>query len=396
VTIYDIAAADLSPVGGPSLGWIYDGVFQEIDIATGELIFEWRASHHYPVNTTFKVPISTGQYRDSAFDYFHINSVDKDHQGNYIVSARHTHTVSCVDSSTGAVLWTLGGKLNDFTDLSDGEATSFSWQHDARWHGNSTLTLFDNAAGSNENPSAVSRGMIVDLDVPARQATLQGSYYHPQDMEAVSQGNLQLLPNGNVFVGWGHSAAFSEFRPDGTLLCNVHFGASAFFTFGRVVSYRATKGSWVGKPDTVPDAEVDGDYVYASWNGATEVAAWRVEVWTGEDLTEMAFEPRERFEKQGFETQIPIPDGIGSTYFRLAALDSQGEELGVTDPIQKEPTLSPASDGYHPALTAFGLIFSGCLLAGIYCGIRRMLPRKKSASEYRLVRMRDDDEPSPA
>lgn len=44
VTIYDPIPADLSSVGGPELGWLYDGVFQEIDIATGKLLFEWRAS----------------------------------------------------------------------------------------------------------------------------------------------------------------------------------------------------------------------------------------------------------------------------------------------------------------------------------------------------------------
>lgn len=359
------------------------------------MIFEWRASDHFPINTTYKVPIATGEYREAAFDYFHINSVDKDHHGNYIVSARHTHSISCIDRDSGEILWTLGGKLNDFTDMSDGEATSFSFQHDARWHGNGTLTLFDNAAGSNENPSAVSRGMVIDLDVPARQATLRGAYYHPQDMESVSQGNVQLLPNGNVFVGWGHSAAFTEFRADGTPLCNIHFGASAYFTFGRVVSYRVIKGSWVGKPETVPDAVIDGDHVYVSWNGATEVATWRLEVWDGENFTDMTFESRGQFEKDGFETAIALPDDVDTTYFRLVALDSQDEELGVSDPIQRK-SASTFSDSSHSALVAFALFFSGCLLAGLYCGLRCVLRRKRpKSSDYQLVRMREEDS-SPA
>lgn len=396
MTIFDIAPADLSPIGGPALGWIYDGVFQEIDIATGELIFQWRASHHYPVNTTLKSCAGRGAYRESAFDYFHINSVDKDHEGNYLVSARHTHTVSCIDRNTGAVLWTLGGKLNDFTDMSGGAATSFSWQHDARWNGNNTLSLLDNSVGSDGDRSAVSRGLIVDLDVPARQATLRGAYYHPQDIKTVSQGNLQLLPNGNVFIGWGHSAAFTEFRPDGTPLCDIHFGASAYFTFGRVVSYRTVKGSWVGRPDTIPDAGIDGDHVYVSWNGATEVVAWRLEVWNGRNLTDMVFEPEGVFEKDGFETKIPLPQDIGSTYFRLVALDSQKEELGVTDLIQKECAPAASSNGPSTALTALGLVVAGCVLAGLYCGVRRILAQRKSwSSGYQLVGMREEDS-SPA
>lgn len=374
------------------MGWIYDGLFQEIDLETGELLFEWRASQHYPINVTSHTLSGTGQHRDSAFDWFHINSVDKDRDGNYLISARSAHTVCSVDGNTGDVLWTLGGKFNDFTDMSDGAATSFSWQHHARWHGNTTLTIFDNSAASNEDPSAVSRGMVVDLDVAARQATLRGAYYHPQDMEAVSQGSVQILPNGNVFVGWGHSAAFTEFHPDGTPLCNVHLGASAYFTFGRIKSYRAFKGSWVGKPNTVPDAAIADDHVYVSWNGATEVATWRLDAWDGNDLAEMHFEPRGQFEKDGFETAIEIPSDIENTFFRLVALDSQGQELGVTDLIKREEESGSFTERHHTAFVAIGLLFAGCLLAGLYWGVRRKIPRRKSAAdEYQLVAMRGDD-----
>jgi hypothetical protein len=132
VTIYDTIPANLSSIGGPELGWLLDGVFQEIDIATGQLIFEWRASEHLPISSTFMEIDDHGQSEGDPFDYFHINSVDKDTWGNYLISARHTHTVSNIDSTTGALLWTLGGRVNEFTDLSDGAVTNFSWQHDAR------------------------------------------------------------------------------------------------------------------------------------------------------------------------------------------------------------------------------------------------------------------------
>lgn len=110
ITIYHIISADLTSIGGPELGWLYDGVFQEIDIATGELIFEWRSSSYYPPNSSYESIKSRGFDINSAFDYFHINSVDKDGQGRYLVSARHTHTITCISGSTGEVLWTLGGE----------------------------------------------------------------------------------------------------------------------------------------------------------------------------------------------------------------------------------------------------------------------------------------------
>ncbi|KAI9370404.1 ASST-domain-containing protein [Aspergillus egyptiacus] len=357
VTVNDPIPSDLRPIGGPEVGWILDAIFQELDLATGDLIFEWRASDHFPVNSTYESlpPGATGRARVSPFDAFHINSVDKDEHGNYIISMRHTHTVSCISKDTGAILWTLGGKTNDFRDLSNGTATNFAWQHDARWHApNSILTLFDNEAHSRDDPSdRESRGMSIYLDTAAREATLMAEYFHPHQMRSVSQGNVQVLDDdsGRVLVGWGHSAAFSEFTSDGRLTCNVHFGASALFDFGRVVSYRAFKGDWVGRPQTRPDAVIVNDTIYVSWNGATEVAAWQLETWSSSSSSSSSTEHQSgdvtvvtTLAKTGFETEIAIPDELegGHILLRLAALDREGGVLGVTDPLQRNSGASLA------------------------------------------------------
>ncbi|PYH97317.1 hypothetical protein BO71DRAFT_347415 [Aspergillus ellipticus CBS 707.79] len=397
VTIYDPVPADLTPIGGPELGWIYDGLFQEIDIVTGGLLFEWRASEHFPVNSTYDNLKKQGRTRGFAFDFFHINSVDKDDDGNYIVSARHTHSVSCIDKNSGQVLWTLGGKLNEFQDLSDGQATSFSWQHDARWHGNGTLTLFDNASHSSQDPDNESHGMTIELDVAARQAALRAAYYHPQHMKTVSQGNVQMLDDtGRVLVEWGHNAAFSEFSADGQLLCNVHFGASAFFGFGRVVSYRAFKGSWVGRPETVPDADVMGEHVYVSWNGATEVVAWRLETWESEDFNDSSFRVVAQFAKDGFETEIEIPGDLQRPLFRLAALDADGNVLGVTELLQREQGGSLEElMSVHYWIIVIAFVMSGVgMFLGLYtcCGWGRYFRRCRSrTSEYQLVAFSDSE-----
>ena len=382
--MYDSIPADLTSLGGPALGWISDSLFQEIDIETGELIFEWRASHHYPVNNTFYDVVGQGGDRESAFDYFHFNGVDKDDEGNYLICSRHLHSVSSIDGGTGEVLWTLGGKLNEFNDLSNGAATSFAWQHDARWHDNNTLTLFDNSVHSYNDPQVPSRGIILDLDV-SRTATVRNEYYHPLGVNAVSQGDVQILPNDNVFVGWGHSAAFTEFDSDGTPLCNANFAAYAFFNFGRVVSYRIKRGDWVSEPVTAPDAAVLDDRVYVSWNGATEVATWRFDVWDGRNLTDMTFQPRSKFEKDGFETEIEIPAKIGSTLFRLAALDSQGEELGITAALQRSGNDSHTP--YYWGVIILCVLFGCCLLPGCYfsAGWRPSRWRRR-LREYQLLR----------
>ena len=108
------------------------------------------------------------------------------------------------------------------------------------------ITLFNNAANGDYDPQKISHGAWIELDIPARQATLLTSYNHPQDLMATSQGNVQVLDTGNVLVGWGHSAAYTEFSREGDVLCDVHFGASAYFSFGRIVSYRVSKGDWAG------------------------------------------------------------------------------------------------------------------------------------------------------
>ncbi|CAG7978213.1 unnamed protein product [Penicillium nalgiovense] len=391
--IYDPILMDLSSIGGPELGWFYDGMFQEINLETGELLFQWRVSNFYHPSDSYCPIGDSGQTRTSGYDHSHINSVDKDDQGRYLVSMRHLHTVACIDGTTGDVLWSLGGKRNNFADASDGAATDFSWQHDARWQGPNRLSLFDNAANNNDNLSAVSRGMIVDLDMEARQATLAQSFDHPHDMMAVSQGNVQVLDTGNVLVGWGHSAAFTEFSPEGDIVCNVHFGASAFFTFGRVVSYRVFKFDWVGNPLTIPDTAVTPESVFVSWNGATEVAEWRVEAWDGENLRNMNFTAVDQVPRTGFETEIPLTSKVDS-FFRVRAIDSNGESLGVTELLQRLPASSEGSP--HISLWALGPIVF-VVLVGLLCGVyfavhRRFRQGSSSSGPYQLVSHKDENE----
>ncbi|KAJ5547676.1 hypothetical protein N7513_004910 [Penicillium frequentans] len=391
LTIYEPIPADLTSVGGPELGWLYEGVVQEVDIATGELLFEWRSSHTYPPETSYEPLGDRGHERTLGYDYFHMNSVDKNDEGHYLVSARHTHTVTCIDSS-GKVLWTLGGKYNEFDD--DGVATSFKWQHDARWRGPNRITLLNNAANDNGDLSAVSQGLLIELDIPAREAKVVTIYDHPQHMMAVTQGNVQVLDTGNVLIGWGHSAAFTEFSADGEVVCNTHFGASAYFTFGRTMSYRVFKDNWVGMPDTLPDAAMVGDSVFVSWNGATEVASWALEAWDGDSLTNMTFSVVDEVPRSGFETEVPFTPAVTS-YFRVAAVNAKGEVIGRTEVASRGSTPQASFSSDHPWGVTIIMIFSlGCLLCGLYCAVFRRLRRRRSATGglYQLVTPKDDEE----
>lgn len=337
--IYDLKPANLVEFGGPENGFIYDGVFQEVDIASGDLLFEWHLSHHVPFDGTYTPDLKgAGKDSTSPWDPYHINSIDKDVSGNYLISVRHMHSLYSIDGKTGDILWTLGGKKNDFTDASDGGATDFAWQHDARWHDERTITMYDNSAKDFLGPISASRGLVIDMDIPNRIATARDMYFHPEGIRAHSQGNMQILPgSNNAFIGWGHCAAYTEFAPDGEVLCDTHLSPSMWYQLGLVFTYRTYKSSWVGKPLTLPATAVVGNSVYVSWNGATEVTAWRLELWDGLDMKNMNFIPATTVEKVDFETKIDLPDDLPHTYFRLVALDSKETVLGKTTILNKHP-----------------------------------------------------------
>lgn len=378
LSIYEITPADLSPIGGPSDGWVWDGSFQEIDLATGALLFTWKSTDHYSINETYHMwNGGGGESASTPFDYFHINSVDKDEHGNYLISARYTHSITYIDGRTGAILWQLGGRRNSFTDLSGGLATNFAWQHDARWldasHNASsgTITLFDNGAEAGHATAEASRGMRVTLDFFAMTAHLDRQYAHPTaPILSSSQGSMQVLPNGNVLVGFGYAGAYTEFSPNAVVLCDTHFGAASSFDSGDVQSYRVRKQRWVGRPLTKPDIAVQGSSVYVSWNGATEVHRWVLQEadWAqmdGAESGEEGFEgelgeawwPVQTVEKAGFETELRFGVSV-RRFVRVLALDSEGRVLGAS-----EPGGTRLGDEYRNSVSAVDAwrLFFGCV-----------------------------------
>lgn len=332
MSIYEICQMDLTSVGKASDGWVYDGLFQEIDIETGDLLFEWRARDHYAANESFfdVGDKSAAPTASDAYDYFHINSIDKKSDGTYLISSRYMHSITCI-SSTGDILWILGGKRNMFKDLSGGSATDFTWQHDARWYSDNIITLLDNGANERTRTSDHTRGMMISLDFENWTATAIHIYDSPGRFSSHSQGNLQVLPKtGNIFIGWGKASSYTEFSLDGELLCDTHFGPSMFYWFGWVKSYRVQKkANWVGKPSYPPDIAVQKRTVYVSWNGATEIAGWVLQRATRPHAQDSAFRSLSYFPKTGFETVFTLPGDV-SGFLRVAAVDANDEELGYT------------------------------------------------------------------
>ena len=326
ITIYSKVDRDLSGVGGPVDGVVLDGIAQEVDIETGEVLFEWHSLDHVELDESLYEPPPDLK---SSFDYFHINSIDPHPDGYLTISARRTSTVYKVDRKTGEIVWRLGGEQSDF-DQEIGTRTD--WQHDARRHPDGIITIFDNGGVTKD---VQSRGIVVEVDEDAMTATLIGEYTHPNKILDATQGNVQVLPNGNVFVGWGSEPYFSEFSRDGKLIFDASFPSE-------VESYRAFRFPWKGQPQVPPAIAAesgpdDNTTLYVSWNGATEVATWQVLAGSApDDLQEAGSAPR-----KGFETTI-----ISSTdepYVAVRAMDSSGNVLGTSRAIQPQRSQASAS-----------------------------------------------------
>jgi len=328
--LYHSIEWDLSEIGGPKHGLVIDNIVQEVEIETGRVLFEWHTLDHIPVHES-RLAFNPADNRDHPFDYFHMNSIEEDPDGNLIISARHTFAIYKIDRLSGAILWRLHGERSDFEM---GEGAEFAWQHDARVHPNGELSLFDNHEASQDlEGESWSRGLVLQLDEAAMTAEVVREYIHPDRFIAVSQGNMQILPNGNVFIGWGSAPVFSEFTPDGELVFDGRFPAGGN-------SYRAYRFPWVGQPVDPPDVAVeataDGVTIHASWNGATEVASWQALAGSTPESMAPAGDPVPR---DGFETAISVD--AGAAWYGVQALDVDGSVLGASEPVELQSSATP-------------------------------------------------------
>ena len=316
--IYDAIKRDLRSVGGSRKGVVVQAVVQEVDIATGLVLFEWHSLGNVGLSESHeRVPRSSGQW-----DYVHANSVAIDAGGELIVSARQTSAVYRISRRTGRILWRLGGSRSDFRL---GPGTRFGLQHDARPQPDGTLTIFDNSAPPPQRKA--SRAITIRLDLARKRATLVQALKHPENLLSATQGGAQRLPGGGMFVGWGSRRYFTEYDAAGRVVLDGHFAIGGD-------NYRAYKFPWSGRPARPPSlvAKRRGDRIAArvSWNGATDVATW--ELWAGPRADALARVKGQS--RAGFETAISAV--TAGPFVQVRALDAGGAVLGSSATIRTD------------------------------------------------------------
>jgi len=313
LTAFNPIDCNLSALGGPAGAAVTDTVIQEIDLASGLVRREWHSLDHVALSDSYQSAASAAEAWP--FDYFHLNSVQQLPDGRTLISSRNTSALYELDTVSGQVLSRIGGKHSSFTL---GPGTSTAYQHDATVLADGTISVFDN--GALPQVHAQSRAILIGLDPDHRTDTLLAQYVHPSPLLAGSQGGVQALAGGDLFLGWGSAPYFSEFSPSGALLYDAHM-------HGSYQSYRAYRFTWTGAPSEPPALLATGapgapSTVYASWNGDTRTASWQLLAGPSPSrLSAVATVPR-----GGFETAITAP--AAERYVEVRALDAEGAAIG--------------------------------------------------------------------
>ncbi|UKZ77083.1 hypothetical protein TrVFT333_004801 [Trichoderma virens FT-333] len=335
---------DCRPVGGPENALLMDSGFQEVDPATNELIFDWQASKFFTIDNS----------------YASYNADYGTHDGNYLVSSRHLSILTLVDGKDGHPIWILGGRQNQFTDLSNGAATNFSWQHDARIIPSSSnitdethITLFDNH-GEYSGPcqeKCETRALRIAVNQVLHTARVVNQFFHPESIDSGAMGGYQTLDSGNVMTGWGYYPGFVEYTSDGTPVMDFQRGIIGGEPLPDMFAYRVNKGDWKGNPSWPPSVAADAPNnstlnatVYVSWNGATEVASWAIFASNNHSTINSYTNLIAEFPRHGFETAIPLTStNVTRRYVGAAAVSSSGDVLGSTIVIDLQNEGKPAT-----------------------------------------------------
>lgn len=342
--------------GGRRQQWIVNSIFQELDLETGRVLFEWSSLDHVsPHESVFSVNsgrTGSGYNSSDAWNYFHINSVDKDRDGNYLLSARICASIYKINGKTGEVMWKLGGipGVTSSAFATENNLT-FSFQHHARYLSTSgdktkqVISLFDNSAHGTEDSygdvklNGISSAKIIEVDTQAWNATLLYNAPAPYNISVKSQGSAQVLPNNNVLVNWGSEGAVTEYDLEGNIVFHTFLDSGILGE--KVENYRAFKFNWTGIP--FEDIAVASQYtpdgftnVYVSWNGDTRTTKWQV--WSATDEGKSVLEVATR---TGFETKIQVTGHVSSVFVQAI---SNGTVIGESLVVSTVKEVLPYDD----------------------------------------------------
>ena len=321
ITAYYPVYWDATSVHGASRQIVMDSVVQEIDVKTGLLLFQWDSLDHVPLSDAYtETPTQAG----SPLDYFHVNSVEEDRDGNLVISARNTWAAYKVNRDTGKIIWTLGGKHSSFKMSPD---TIFAFQHDVRVRSDAdrTVTLFDNGGGP-PRAHEHSRGLTLLLDVKDKTAIRVADYQHAPALAANFEGNLQQLAGGEAFVGWGQQPLLRAVRRARPRACSTDASSRARRTTAPTCCHGT--GRRAPRRRSAPPAAAPKRPCTRA--GTAPPTSPRGGSCSGDSTTTLTAVASHG--KQGFESTIKTGDT--QRYLAIQALDAGGRVLGTSAVVE--------------------------------------------------------------
>jgi hypothetical protein len=339
VTAYRTVPMDLTKYGGAANGSVLDAAVQKYDLTTGKLLYTWDALQHIPLSDSYQVAPKSG-----VWDAYHENSIQLVSGNRFLVSMRQEWAAYLVSDITNGIEWTLGGKRSTFKF---GRGAQFQWQHDVELHKNQVSVYDDHCCGFTSAGKIIvtgpSRALVLNLDRTKRTASVARSIVRNRGFESTFLGNTELLRNGNVLVSWGSTPWFSEYDKTGKRLLDVSWPGGARSISNE--SYRAYLESWSATPYYPPAGAVRSSKgtttVYASWNGATSVSAWRVLAGSSSKKLSTVISKANR---SGFETAIKLPRAYGT--YEVQALDRRGKVIGTSKPFSAQKSGASSAQFY--------------------------------------------------
>ena len=221
-----VVRMDTIVTGGNPAATVTGLIVQEVD-EQKNVVFQWRSWDHFSITDSY-VDLTA-----SSIDYVHGNALEVDYDGNLLLSSRHLSEITKINRQTGAIMWRLGGKNNQFTFIND--PTGFSFQHAVRRLENGDIVVFDNG---NQRVPPYSRAVEYRVDENAKTATLVWEYRNTPDNFGYAMGYVQRLPNTSTLIGWGASnPSVTEVTPGGAKLYEMTLPDGVY-------SYRAYRYPW--------------------------------------------------------------------------------------------------------------------------------------------------------
>lgn len=213
---------DLSALGGVAQAQVTGTVVQHVSTA-GVLVFQWSPFDHFAITD-----LDSASRAGAAVNWTHGNALDFDADGNLLVSFRSLSEITKIDTSSGAVIWRMGGLRNQFTFV-NAPTPGFARQHGLRVTGPGRLVLLDNLGDPNG-----SRAERYEYDEIRHIARLVASYGPNPAIVALLGGTTQDLPGGRTLVAFGNGDRVEEYDSAGRMAWHIVGNSGYVFRAQRI------------------------------------------------------------------------------------------------------------------------------------------------------------------